>query len=77
MLEYICYGCIGTYYFSFCAFAGYTCYQERREESEARIREYQQINQQNPPNIEMMPERQFSRLHSLDTIVEEDVEESF
>ena len=76
MLEYLCYGCIGTYYVSFCAFAGYTCYQERREESEARIREYYEINQQNPPNIEMMPERQFSRLHSLDTILE-DVEESF
>jgi len=50
MLEYICYGCIGTYYFSFCAFAGYTCYIERREAQDARIREYQHINQQNPPN---------------------------
>ena len=35
-LEYICYSCIATYYCSFCAMVGYTCYQERQEEIQAR-----------------------------------------
>ena len=76
MIEYICYGCIATYYCSFCAMAGYTCYQERREERDARMREYYEINQREPPNLHMMPERQFARLNRLDPIQEE-LEESF
>tara|TARA_Y100000741_G_C18021910_1_gene464649 strand:- start:127 stop:357 length:231 start_codon:yes stop_codon:yes gene_type:complete len=76
MLEYLCYGCVGTYYLTFCVFAGYTCYQERQEAQEARMREYYEINQREPPNIEMMPEREFSRINRLDPIIEE-LEESF
>ena len=76
MLEYLCYGCVGTYYLTFCVFAGYTCYQERREAQEVRMREYYEINQREPPNIEMMPEREFSRINRLDPIIEE-LEESF
>jgi hypothetical protein len=56
--------------------ASYTCYQERREEREARMREYYEINQREPPNLHMMPERQFARLNRLDPIQEE-LEESF
>ena len=79
MLEYIFYGCIGTYYLTFCTFAGYTCYIERYEEIEARRRDYYEINEQEPPNIEMIPERQYSRINrldKLDTIIEEELEES-
>jgi len=57
MLEYLCYGCVGTYYLTFCV--------------EARMREYYEINQREPPNIEMMPEREFSRINRLDPIIEE------
>ncbi len=77
MLEYICYTCIATYYCSFCAFAGYTCYKERQEEREHRRREYQQIIQHNPPSLQMIPEREYSRqMNILDPITEE-LEESF
>jgi len=40
------------------------------------MREYYEINQREPPNIEMMPEREFSRINRLDPIIEE-IEESF
>ena len=78
MLEYICYGCIATYYCSFCAMAGYTCYQERQEERRRRLQEYQELSQENPPNIIMMSERQYAtkQVNNLETIVEE-LEESF
>jgi len=73
MLEYICYGCITTYYCSFCAMAGY-----KRQETRARHREeYQEIMQRDPPNLQMIPEREYSRqMNRLDPITEE-LEESF
>ena len=77
MLEENSYGCIGNHYFSIRAFEESTCCIERREAQDARMREYQHINQQEPPNIQMIPERQFSRLHTLDTITEDEKEESF
>ena len=77
MLEYICYGCIATYYCSFCAMVGYTCYQERQEAREQHRQEYQRIMQNNPPNLQMIPEREYSRqMNRLDPITEE-LEESF
>ena len=76
MLEYICYGCIATYYCSFCAMAGYTCYKERQEERQRRLREYQEVTQEMPPNITMIPERQYARqINRMETIIEE-IEES-
>ncbi len=75
MLEYICYGCIATYYCSFCAMVGYTCYQERQEERQQRLQEYQELTQQIPPNITMIPERQYSRqTNRMETIIEEQEE---
>ncbi len=77
MLEYICYGCIATYYCSFCAMAGYTCYQERQEARARHREEYQEIMQRDPPNLQMIPEREYSRqMNRLDPITEE-LEESF
>jgi len=73
MLEYICYSCIATYYCSFCAMVGYTCYQERPEEIQRRRQEYQEISQEIPPNITMIPERQYAKqINRLETIVEEE-----
>ena len=77
MLEYICYGCITTYYCSFCAMVGYTCYQERQETRARHREEYQEIMQRDPPNLQMIPEREYSRqMNRLDPIIEE-LEESF
>ena len=75
MLEYICYSCIATYYCSFCAMAGYTCYQERQAERQRRLQEYQELSQEIPPNVTMIPERQYAKqVHRLETIVEEQEE---
>ena len=77
MLEYICYGCIATYYCSFCAMAGYTCYQERQETRERHRQEYQEIIQRNPPNLQMIPEREYSRQMNRLEPIREELEESF
>jgi hypothetical protein len=54
---------------------GYTCYQERQEERQQRLQEYQELTQQIPPNITMIPERQYSRqTNRMETIIEEQEE---
>tara|TARA_Y100000996_G_C22493777_1_gene631389 strand:+ start:378 stop:602 length:225 start_codon:yes stop_codon:yes gene_type:complete len=66
--EILC-GLYSIYCCSFCGAVIYTECRERYEARQARIREYTCLDTRNPPNLEMINEREFS-LSRLPTIVE-------
>jgi hypothetical protein len=73
MIETILASLYGIYCLSFCCCAAHQLYQERREERNERMREYNQLRT-HPPSREiyMINERQFSEHYNrrLDTIQE-------
>ena len=70
MIEYIFYAIVGAYYVSFCVALAHAEYKDRRNEHNKRMREFQNLADQNTLQIEMFLERDTSN-RRLEPIIEE------